>query len=420
MYELWLIGALIVMFCVVTYFCIKTFSKDKYRVIEPPQSQSDTTESFESLASPYDSVVTTFKSSRGRLPTKLEADDLVAKIQSGNLNLCNLESYIGSNYGDNTTPAAKIENMFNTFESSVNNAIANQSNTNRKAVAEQYSALFCLALQGQTLKEFYILMEQKYKEKMIFILDCVKDFPDQSAVCNPDEINAIDIKMFDDPTTFCAAIDDNFCGNGREQNARLMVSGDSQRFNLLISASEKACQDKILRCEVKPVQTANADSVQMGDDKTVNFIVNRPNIYYRNKQSDDSILQNGNERGFENEITKKCMMDFQKKSSLLADYNSQRDADELKFACDLSTAAQQNKKYLNADDSGRLLPGQEWSVPQLRPPVCTVTAKATVNDSLDQTALLGTLLSDAKDTGIGSLMPKFQYIEQTSKDQKFS
>ena len=56
-----------------------------------------------------------------------------------------------------------------------------------------------------------------------------------------------------------------------------------------------------------------------------------------------------------------------------------------------------------------MFPGQEWAVPQLRPPVCTTTARTTVNSTTDQTALIGTLLSDAKDTGVGSMLPTFTF-----------
>jgi hypothetical protein len=57
-----------------------------------------------------------------------------------------------------------------------------------------------------------------------------------------------------------------------------------------------------------------------------------------------------------------------------------------------------------------LLPGQEWSVPQKHPPVCYGN-KGNYNPTIEQTALIGTLLGDAKDTEIGSIMPKFSYKE---------
>lgn len=63
-----------------------------------------------------------------------------------------------------------------------------------------------------------------------------------------------------------------------------------------------------------------------------------------------------------------------------------------------------------------LRPEYEWSVPQQRAPVCTtlgqkpLTQPVFVNSSL----LLGTPIEDAKDTQVGSIMPKFTYQEYVS------
>jgi hypothetical protein len=52
-------------------------------------------------------------------------------------------------------------------------------------------------------------------------------------------------------------------------------------------------------------------------------------------------------------------------------------------------------------------PSQVWSVPQPRPPVCAPTANCQVNALNDQTALIGTLLAQAKSTRVGSILPVF-------------
>ena len=57
-----------------------------------------------------------------------------------------------------------------------------------------------------------------------------------------------------------------------------------------------------------------------------------------------------------------------------------------------------------------LLPGQEWSVPQQRQPICYHSTCQTVPQH-EQTALIGTLLDDADNTQIGSILPKFTYEE---------
>lgn len=79
--------------------------------------------------------------------------------------------------------------------------------------------------------------------------------------------------------------------------------------------------------------------------------------------------------------------------TLFADTVHQRNRDELKNIC------QRNKKYerFHCDDMV-LLPGQEWTVPQRHPPVC-VGDNSSFNPMVDQTSLIGTLLSDVKTSG---------------------
>lgn len=84
----------------------------------------------------------------------------------------------------------------------------------------------------------------------------------------------------------------------------------------------------------------------------------------------------------------------------LADYINDRNMSHLKNVC------RRNKKYINADDNMVLFPEYKWSVPQPRPPVCA-GATHTVNPSIDQTALIGTLLPSAADTKVGSILPVF-------------
>jgi hypothetical protein len=67
-------------------------------------------------------------------------------------------------------------------------------------------------------------------------------------------------------------------------------------------------------------------------------------------------------------------------------------------------------KYLNAKDNLVLYPQFKWSVPQKRPPVCW-TKRNEYRPLADQTALIGTLLKDARDTEVGSILPKFSFRE---------
>ena len=85
-----------------------------------------------------------------------------------------------------------------------------------------------------------------------------------------------------------------------------------------------------------------------------------------------------------------------------------RNREELKNICE------RNKTFSQYHDEDMvLIPGQEWSVPQKHPPSCYGRDSA-YNPMIEQTALIGTLLNDAKDTQIGSIMPKFTYKEHTN------
>ncbi len=100
-------------------------------------------------------------------------------------------------------------------------------------------------------------------------------------------------------------------------------------------------------------------------------------------------------------------LDNQYKSSeqTLADAVNDRNRDELKNICERNKTF---SKYHYEDMV--LVPGQEWTIPQKHPPVC-YGSKGNYNPRIEQTALIGTLLGDAKDTEIGSIMPKFTYKE---------
>lgn len=82
-----------------------------------------------------------------------------------------------------------------------------------------------------------------------------------------------------------------------------------------------------------------------------------------------------------------------------------RNRDELKNIC------QRNNTYSKYHDEDMVvLPGQEWTIPQKHTPVCSGRTTG-YNPLVEQTSLIGTLISDAKDTQVGSIMPKFVYRE---------
>ena len=103
----------------------------------------------------------------------------------------------------------------------------------------------------------------------------------------------------------------------------------------------------------------------------------------------------------------KCeeLKDFEDATIVSTIYN-ERQLDELKYAC-----ARSKKKYANVDSDMVLLPDQKWSVPQEHPEVCR-GGTSEFNPSVEQTALIGTLLEDAADTKVGSIMSEFEFNEK--------
>lgn len=85
---------------------------------------------------------------------------------------------------------------------------------------------------------------------------------------------------------------------------------------------------------------------------------------------------------------------------LLAKLVYDRNMDHMKNVC------RRNKKYINADENMVLFPEFKWSVPQPFPPVCTPLEKNEYQPSVDQTALIGTLIKDASKTKVGSILPE--------------
>ena len=93
---------------------------------------------------------------------------------------------------------------------------------------------------------------------------------------------------------------------------------------------------------------------------------------------------------------------------------SNRDMDELKYACNSS-----KNKHSNVKDGENmvLLPELKWNVPQERPEVCRTSGKKNkVQYSIEQTALIGTLLDAAADTQVGSIMPKFSFKQEDNDE----
>lgn len=90
------------------------------------------------------------------------------------------------------------------------------------------------------------------------------------------------------------------------------------------------------------------------------------------------------------------------KDQKLSKLVNKRALEQLKYHCDLT------KEYENLDKNMLLLNDQKWSVPQKHTPVCH-SQECSVQDMLDQTSLIGTLLEE---TTNNQIMPKFEYSEK--------
>lgn len=85
---------------------------------------------------------------------------------------------------------------------------------------------------------------------------------------------------------------------------------------------------------------------------------------------------------------------------------SNRNMDLLKYAC-----LKSKHKQMRTDEDMVLIKGLDWSIPQERPGVCRTSRPQQFNYSTEQTSLIGTLLDDAENTKVGSIMPEFEYKE---------
>lgn len=100
---------------------------------------------------------------------------------------------------------------------------------------------------------------------------------------------------------------------------------------------------------------------------------------------------------FDKNATDRYYQNMQEKEKSMADLIEKRNRESLKDTC------VRNKTYLGLDEDMVLDPALKWSVPQKRPPLCVGTTDK-YQPRVEQTALIGTLLEDAKDTKVGSMV----------------
>lgn len=97
--------------------------------------------------------------------------------------------------------------------------------------------------------------------------------------------------------------------------------------------------------------------------------------------------------------------------NILANTRHARNLNQVSYDCDRN---KQKGKVAHDYDDMVLRHDQLWKMPERRPPVCKMDSKkkCSVNPVEVQSALIGTLLNDASDTSIGSILPKFHFKEK--------
>lgn len=103
----------------------------------------------------------------------------------------------------------------------------------------------------------------------------------------------------------------------------------------------------------------------------------------------------------------KCSQEFDKNKFENAQDMRQKTAGYSKEQCNFN--AKKTKNYWNADDNLVLRPEFKWQVPMRRAPVCYATDAKNYDPSIQQSSLIGTLLDEAENTSVGSIMPKFEF-----------
>ncbi len=178
----------------------------------------------------------------------------------------------------------------------------------------------------------------------------------------------------------------------------------------------KTTVPKVKTAKIKPIESKG---VTLSDGKS-SYVINRPNINVYNFTKDNGETEQDvidKSRGLINNttyktdsITKTNIDEKQedmcpKKKISMAKNNENRNMNELKYKCNT------NKRYSNADDFGKLMPEFKWTMPQANKGAC-YGAEYSANPLMSQSALIGTLLDDADNTSVGSILPKFSYKQE--------
>ncbi len=193
-------------------------------------------------------------------------------------------------------------------------------------------------------------------------------------------------------------------------------------------AEQKAIEDA-LKANAEAQKVANANMVSREDfDKFKQDILgevkqslqNRPKpdmeVQNPNKQVIEVLLKTAKDSQNENYLDSQNIMDTIKKEAKCvfdknaADGRSIKSQDMAKLqdarnTDELGNICIRNQKFLGVDEDMVLDPSLRWSVPKRHPPVC-VGGTNSYKPLVEQTALIGTLLEESKNTKVGSILPE--------------
>lgn len=270
--------------------------------------------------------------------------------------------------------------------------LTSPSQVNKMKLAQAYQKLLCETIKVDSTQTLYNELDKRYKQNSRMIVEAVNENVEVLQVCDTANMS-FDANYWYRPfmknealtKDHCRLLTEKICSEWERASAPLIMG--KQKFEETLAWGKNTCGNDYLKCNVHanlPVKET-PDPREGLKCKTPGDVLNT--IEMQKQQQDQ------------------CVANFKKKGTELTDLQLQRNVDDVNGMC-LRT-----QKYQNADDFGKLFPQYEWSVPQSRCPVCVASAPCTVNPSQFQSGLIGTLLGEAQDTGMGSIMPKFDYKE---------
>jgi hypothetical protein len=194
--------------------------------------------------------------------------------------------------------------------------------------------------------------------------------------------------------------------NMKKQLEVLQTQVKTQTTTTTVGASEKGKKESFIDKDGKTIFTDNVFNFfgnETANSEVISSLISRGTTIDGDVDTDkviDSIKDNAecvfSKNGAEDEVLAKYKQE-------LADYVNERNRSHMKSVCNRN---KKYGKYLNADDNMVLYPEFKWSVPQKFPPVCVGGGKC-YTPVQSQTALIGTLLNEAEDTKVGSILPLY-------------